>query len=89
MVDKELTTIHIEQSIDLQDFAYEFSLKASEEDYKRFITLLDKEIGVVDYTEVLFKTGLNRMISLIEEHQEEYAGTKWEMVLAMKGLLEK
>ena len=89
MVKKELHSLHFEQSIDLTDFAYEFSMKADEADYEKFISLLDKEIDCSDYTEVLFKTALKLMIERVESQPEDYAATKWEMLPAMKGLLDK
>lgn len=89
MAKKELHSLHFEQSIDLTDFIYEFSMKAEQEDYEKFINLLDKEIDYADYTEVLFKTALKLMIERVENQPEDYAATKWEMLPAMKGLLDK
>ena len=89
MAKKELHSLPFEQSIDLTDFAYEFSMRADEADYEKFISLLDKELDYADYTEVLFKTALKLMIGRVESQPEEYAATKWEMLPAMKGLLDK
>lgn len=89
MAKKELHSLHFEQSIDLKDFAYEFFKKADETDYEKFISLLDKEIDYADYTEVLFKTALKLMIERVENQPEDYVDTKWEMLPAMKGLLDK
>ena len=89
MKSKPLTTLTFEKEVDIKDFAYEFSMEASEGDYEDFITSLDNEFDYSDYTEVLFKAALRQMINRIESCPEDYAGTKWEMLLAMQGLLDK
>lgn len=89
MAKKELHSLYFEQRIDLVDFAYEFSMKADETDYEKFISLLDKELDCAGYTEVLFKTALKLMIERVDNQPEDYAYTKWEMLPAMKGLLDK
>lgn len=81
--------LRLEVALDLDNLSDELSRKLDTEQVVKFIEGLLNDICDVETDEVIFLSQLKNMIAFVEGNPEEYAGTKWEMLPAMKGLLDK
>lgn len=86
---KNQKDIHMEVVLDLDNLSHELSRKLNTDEIVRFIEGLLEDICDVEVDEAVFLSQLRSMISFVEGDVREYQGTKWEMLPAMKGLLEK
>jgi len=86
---KNYKDLHMEVALDLDNLADEIARKLDHGQLVTFIGSLVESYGELDLDEAVFLSQLRNMISLVEGCPEEYAGTKWEMLPAMKGLLDK
>lgn len=81
--------LHMEVPIDMDNFIYQLSRQGETDTIQKFVIALLDECGDQDVDELVFLGVLKHMISQIALCPEDYAGTKWEMLLAMQGLLDK
>lgn len=81
--------LHVEVALDIDRLSYELSRKLKPEQLCRFVQDIVDEYADMTLDEALFLSQLKNMISQIASCPEDYAGTKWEMLPAMKGLLDK
>lgn len=86
---KNQKDIHMEVALDLDNLSHELSRKLKTDEIVRFIEGLLEDICDVEVDEAVFLSQLRSMISFVEGDVREYQGTKWEMLPAMKGLLDK
>lgn len=81
--------LHVEVALDLDNLSHELSRKLNPEQLCKFVQSIVDDYADIELDEALFLAQLKNMISYISQCPEDYEGTKWEMVLAMKGLLDK
>ena len=86
---KNHTDLHLEVKLDLDNLSHELSRKLDVEQLCRFVQAVVDEHADLELDEELFLSQLKNMISQVASCPEHYAGTKWEMLLAMQGLLDK
>lgn len=80
--------VYMEVPIDLDNLSLHISSSLTPEQLIVFIDNLRDHYCELRVDELVFLSQLKNMINLIEEHGE-FAGTKWEMLPAMAGLLNK
>jgi hypothetical protein len=81
--------LRLEVQLDLDNLSHEISGKLNVEQICSFVQEVVEGYADLGLDEELFLSQLKNMISQIESCPEDYAGTKWEMLLAMQGLLDK
>lgn len=86
---KNQKDIHMEVALDLDNLSHELSRKLNIDEIVGFIEGLLEDICDVEVDEAVFLSQLRSMISFVEGGVREYHGTKWEILPAMKGLLDK
>lgn len=86
--------IEVETKIDVDMLAYCIAdsgrnWEESRQNTLEFIKKLDKEHSDADFTLKVFQFFLKQAIDIVEENNSEFSNTRWEMVLAMKALLDE
>lgn len=83
-----ITDLEMEVKIDLDALSYNLSRRLNTEQLCTFVKNIIEEYCDIEVDEAIFLSQLGSLIKYIEQCPEDYEGTKWEMLPAMKGLLE-
>lgn len=83
-----LPNIFMEVQIDSDQLAIEIANKLNTTEFVSLIKEVLHGYADLNDDEAVFIGVLEHMISMVESCTGEYSGTKWEMLPAMKGLLD-
>ena len=86
---KNTKDIFMEVALDLDNLSHELSTRLNIDEMCTFVQSMADNYEDVELDEALFLSQLRVMINIVEGCPEEYSATKWEMLPAMKGLLDK
>lgn len=86
---KNTKDIFMEVALDLDNLSHELSTRLNIDEMCTFVQSMADNCEDVELDEALFLSQLRTMINIVESCPEDYAATKWEMLPAMKGLLDK